>query len=569
MKRCPECRRDYYDDSLLYCLEDGAALVQGGVPHPEEPQTAILSEPPASAGGQHGNEGATRAQIHPTERTATLPSVITDLPRRSVGKRFVVASALIAVIAIGAFFGYRYLSANGRQIESIAVMPFVNESGNADVEYLSDGMAETLISNLSSLPNLNVKPRSSVFRYKGKDVDSQTIGKELNVQAILNGKVVQRGTDISLFVELIDISLDKVIWSQTYNRSQTDLVKLQSDVARDVSNRLQTRLSGTDEARVTKVYTADPEAYELYLKGNFYKDKFNRDSYQKAIDYYQRAIAKDPKYALPYVGMGWAYNTAANWYLPANEAEPKVKAAALKAIELDDSIAEAYNLLGIYEVWYGMDWEACERDFKRSIDLGSKSAHGGYAYYLLATGKLDQAVAEFKRDQSLNPLNLNTNTNAAFGYVCAGRYDEAIDQARKTIELDPNHWGGYETLGLAYAGKRQYPEAIAALEKARSLDNNNDIKGYLGYVYAISGDSASAHKSLDELMSVASNSFVSRYNVAFVYAGLNDRDKAFEWLNRGFVEDRSAAIMNVDPPFQDLRDDPRYKDLRKRMNLPE
>ncbi len=564
MKRCPECRRDYVDDTLLYCLEDGVALIQGSVASPEEPQTAILH----GTAGQ--KEAETRAQIFKTDQTAVLQSGSTDVPRPiTFDKRLVLAPLALAVIVLGGFFGYRYFSSSAKPIDSIAVMPFVNESGNADVEYLSDGMTETLITSLSQLPNLNVKPRSSVFRYKGKDTDPQTIGKELNVQAILNGRVVERGQDISLFVELIDISLDKVIWSETYNRKQSDLVTLQSDVARDVSNRLKTKLSGTDEAKVTRTYTADPEAYDLYLKGNYYKDKYNKESYQKAIDYYQKAIEKDPRYALPYIGIARAYNTAANWYLPASEAEQKGKAATLKALELDDSLADAYELLGIYEVWYGMDWDACERSFKRSIELGSKTAHGGYAFYLLAMGKLDQAVSEFKLDQTLNPLNLNSNTNAAFGYVCAGRYDEAVEQARRTIDLDPNHWGGYETLGLAYAGKRQYGEAIKALEKARSLDNNNDLKGYLGYVYAISGDTAGAQRMLKELTDPTSNAFVSAYDVAYVYAGLNDKDKAFEWLNKGLTNDRSTAIINGDPPLRDLRGDPRYKDLRKRMNLPE
>jgi TolB-like protein/Tfp pilus assembly protein PilF len=448
-------------------------------------------------------------------------------------------------------------------------MPFLNESSNADVEYLSDGMTETLISSLSQIPNLSVKARSSVFFYKGKETTPKKIGEELGVQAVLLGRVAQRGDDLRLSLELVNARTQDVLWSETYNRKQSDLVTLQSDVARDVSSRLKTKLSGSDEAKVTKTYTADPEAYDLYLKGNYYKEKYNQESYKKAIEFYQKAIAKDSKYALPYVGMGFAYNTAANWYLPSGEAMPKAKAAGLKAIELDDSLADAYDLLGIYEVWYGFDWAASEKNFKRAIELGSKIAHGGYSYYLLSKGDLDHAVSEIRLDITLQPLNLNSNTNAAFGFVCAGRYDEAIEQARRTIELDPNHWGGHEILGLAYAGKRQYTEAIAALEKARSLDSNPDIRGYLGYVYAVSGDTTHARQILDELMHPGPGSYVWANSVASVYAGLNDKDKAFEWLNKALFEDHSGSLINVDPPFQNLRDDPRYKDLRKRMNLPE
>lgn len=230
-------------------------------------------------------------------------------------------------------------------------MPFVNESGNPDVEYLSDGMTETLIGSLSQLANLNVKPRSSVFRHKGKGTDPQTIAKELNVQAILNGRVVQRGQDISLFVELIDISLDKVVWSETYNRKQTDLVTLQSEIAREVSGKIKTRLSGSDEAKVTKTYTTSPEACQLYLRGNFYRTKYTEEGYRKGIEYYQKAIAIDPNYALAYHGIAAAYDYANGWYLPPNESEPKAKAAATKALELDETLAETHFLLGKIVFW--------------------------------------------------------------------------------------------------------------------------------------------------------------------------------------------------------------------------
>ncbi|MCC7308509.1 MAG: hypothetical protein IT173_13165, partial [Acidobacteria bacterium] len=325
MKRCPECRRDYYDDTLLYCLDDGNALLEGpasgsrfpdepatailsepgavatGFRDGDEPQTAILSEPPASTGGQVDGENPTRPLIRSTA-AEPLKSVSEASEKHSFSAnkaaKPLLAVTVLALIVLAGFFGYRYLSTGGKQINSIAVMPFVNDSGNADVEYLSDGMTETLIKSLSQIPDLNVRPRSSVFRYKGKETDPPTIGKELNVQAILNGRIIQRGQDISLFVELIDISLDKVIWSQQYNRKQSDLVTLQSDVALDVLSNLKTKLSGTDEAKVTKTYTTNPEAYQLYLKGNYYRTKYNKDGYKKAIEYYKQAIELDPNYAM-------------------------------------------------------------------------------------------------------------------------------------------------------------------------------------------------------------------------------------------------------------------------------
>ena len=272
----------------------------------------------------------------------------------------VIALLMLAGGAIG--FGV-YLNARTTRaaIESIAVMPFVNESGNVEVEYLSDGMTETLISSLSQLANLNVKPRSSVFRYKGKETDSQTIGKELNVQAILNGKVVQRGQDLSLFVELIDVALDKVVWSQRYDRKQTDIVTLQTDVARDISNRLKSKLSSADEAKLTKTYTNNPDAYQLYLKGNFYRTKYTEEGFQKGIEYYQKALEIDPNYALAYHDIAAAYDFANDFYLPPKQAMPKAKAAALKALELDEKLAETHYLLGKIVFWYEWDWPAAER----------------------------------------------------------------------------------------------------------------------------------------------------------------------------------------------------------------
>jgi TolB-like protein len=298
-------------------------------------------------------------------------------------------------------------------------------------------MTETLISSLSQLPNLNVKPRSSVFRYKGKETNSQTVAKELNVQAILNGRVVQRGQDISLFVELINISLDKVVWSETYNRKQTDLVTLQSEIARDVLSKLKTKLSGADEAKVTKVYTTNPEAYQLYLKGKYYYSKYSEDSNQKAIEHYQQALAIDPNYALPYDGIAAAYNWANDFYIAPHEGMPKAKAAALKALELDSTdstLADAHWMLGLIAFWYDYDWPTAEREMQRASELDS--SYSIYPLYLSAMGRHSEAIkAGEMRVRSL-PLDLNMSFDLEGIYFWAGRYDQSIDQARKTLELD-------------------------------------------------------------------------------------------------------------------------------------
>ena len=287
---------------MSFCLDDGSELLFGPASM-DEPATAILHSTAAPG------EAATRAQIDMTDQTAILPTGTGEIVPKSRGldKRLLAAPLLLAIIVLGGFFGFKYLSPTNKQIESIAVMPFVNESGNVDVEYLSDGMTETLIRSLSQLANLQVKPRSSVFRYKGKETDAKTIGRELNVQAILNGRVIQRGDQLTLNLELIDVQKDVVLWSEQYNRKQTDLVSLQSEIAKDVSAKLKLKLSGVDEAKVTKTSTANPEAYQAYLKGRYYWNRRTSENLKKAIEQFKAATDRDPNYALAYAGLADCY----------------------------------------------------------------------------------------------------------------------------------------------------------------------------------------------------------------------------------------------------------------------
>ncbi|HZE72928.1 MAG TPA: protein kinase [Pyrinomonadaceae bacterium] len=488
-------------------------------------------------------------------------------------KQHKFAAAIVVLVLIGGVGLGLYLRARTTQaaIESIAVMPFVNESGNADVEYLSDGMTETLISSLSKLPNLNVKPRSSVFRYKGKATDAKTIGKELNVQAILNGRVVQRGQDLSLFVELIDVDLDKVVWSQQYNRKQTELVSLQTEIARDVSSKLKSTMSGSDEAKVMKTYTTNPEAYQLYLKGNYYRTKYTNEGYKKGIEFYRKAIELDPNYALAYIGIAGAYLTSSDWYLPPTDAMPKMKAAALKALELDNTLADAHTYLGANANWYEWDWSTGERELELAIELdpANAEAHHQYGFYFAMMGRTNQAVSEMEKAQQLAPLDINLNSDLAAAYLYTGEFERAIDRARSTIEIDPNYWLSHVLLGIAYERKGQFTDAVTELEKAHSLENGPWVTGYLGYVYAAAGKKAEAQKVLAELTDLSKRQYIPAYTVAFVYAGLNDKDHAFEWLNKGYEEHSGLALIKVETTFDNLRGDPRFKEMLKRMNLPE
>ncbi|HEX3100240.1 MAG TPA: hypothetical protein VHQ01_00535, partial [Pyrinomonadaceae bacterium] len=301
MKRCPQCGREY-DNTMMFCLDDGAALLYGPASM-DEPATAILSAPPAVADGLTRSTGESEAETAILQSSATAARMAPSASQaRSFDKRLFAIPFLLVIITFGGFFGYRYLAPT-KQINSIAVMPFVNDSGNADVEYLSDGMTETLIRTLSQLPNLNVKARSSVFRYKGKDTDAKTIGNELGVQAVLNGRVIQRGDQLQLSLELIDPQTENVIWTDQYDRRSSDLVSLQSEIARDVSGKLRLKLSGTDQQKLTKNYTVDAEAYRLYLQGRFYWNKRTFSEVAKGVPYFKQAVERDPNFALGYVGL--------------------------------------------------------------------------------------------------------------------------------------------------------------------------------------------------------------------------------------------------------------------------
>ncbi|MBV9216064.1 MAG: tetratricopeptide repeat protein [Acidobacteria bacterium] len=543
---------------MLYCLDDGSALLDGPASG-NESATAILHDtaPPS--------EAATKAQIHLTQ-PATVAEAAS--PSRSLFK-WILSIGVIVVLGLGGYFGYRSYFASGQQISSIAVMPFVNEGGDPGVEYLSDGMTETLISSLSKVPDLDVKPRSSVFRYKGKETDPQTAGKELNVQAVLNGRVTQRGEDLSLYVELIDVTRNKTIWSDTYYRKRSDLVNLQADLARDVSRKLESKLSRSDEAKVTKAYTTDPEAYQLYLKGNYYRTKYTEEGYKKAIECYQQAIEIDPGYALAYNGIAKAYNTASEWYLSPSEAEPKAKAFALKAVALDPSIPDPHISLSGIALWYEWDWVGSEREARRVSEL-DPSRPAPLSFYYAAIGRLEDNLRSAEAERNLQPLDLQANANLAVAYYWLLRYDDALKQARATIDLDPNYWNGLEYAGLSLAAKQQYPEAIAMLEKACTVDNNPELVGYLGYVYGIAGKRAEAEKAIDKLKQLATQRYVSPYYFALIYSGLNDKDRAFESLNKAY-EARSGNMvqLNVELAFEGLRTDARFKDLLKRVGLPD
>ncbi len=521
-------------------------------PSKDEKETAILQ---ATMGNSHLQTAETKVNLW---------------QKIKQHKSLAATALVILLVGILGYWFYTGRTTNNKQIESIAVMPFVNESGNAEVEYISDGMTERLISSLSQLPNLSVKARSSVFRYKGKETNPQTIGKELNVQAILTGRVVQRGDQLTLSLELVDVSTENAIWTELYNRKQSDLISLQSEIARDVSGKLKTKLSGTDELKLTKSYTADNEAYQLYLKGRFHLSKYTEDSLRRSIDYYNQAINRDPQFALAYSGLADAYISLGSDFAPPKEVMPEAKFYALKALELDQDLEEAQSSLGLVKLLWDWDWLAADRllhpesEDHKAMDTFSCSLH-----YANTRGHNDDAIPQIERFLQRDPLSPVIKTELGCAYYYGQHPEQAIEEFRNALELNPNYPLAYFGLGRAYASVGRYDEAIDQLKKGRIATNHwSSIVAELAYCYAVSGKKAEARKVLSELQEQAKQKFVDPYLFALIYAGLNEPDQAFIWLEKAYdVRSSNLPWLNVEPQFNKLRGDSRFIELLKRIGF--
>jgi serine/threonine-protein kinase len=479
-----------------------------------------------------------------------------------------ISALILVVLAAG---GYLAFSERGQStsIESIAVMPFVNAGGAADVEYLSDGMTESLISSLSQLPKLTVKARSSVFRYKGKETSPQTIGKELNVQAILNGRVVQLGDQLTLSLELIEARTENVIWGEQYNRKRTDLVTLQSEIARDVSSKLRTKLSGADEQRLAKTYTANPEAYQHYLQGRFYWNRRTASNIRRAIEEFKAASDKDTTFALAYTGLADCYVVSPVYTgQRSSETLPPARINASRAIELDASLAEPHASLGMIN-WYDWRMNEAESEFKRAIELNPKypTAHHWYSRVLRALGRSDEAWAEIKKAEELDPMSLVIVNNVAEQYVDRGDLTSAEKECRRLIDLDPNFWSAHQTLSIALVKQNRYTEALAEAQKSIELSNRSNASlAYLGHVYARLGQRNEAQSVIKELEDRHAKQQADGRDLAVVYSGLGDKDQAFAWLEKAFqYHSLFLSGLRLEPALESLRDDPRWDDLQRRV----
>jgi serine/threonine-protein kinase len=483
-----------------------------------------------------------------------------------IRKRRTWAVGSLALVACGALLGTGlYLNARrDAPIDSLAVLPFVNATADPNTEYLADGITEAVINSLSQLPNVAVMSRSSVFRYKGRDIDPQEVGRELNVRAVLASRVEQRGDDISISTELVDVRNNQHIWGDRYNRTVADVLSLQDEISRDITNELRLKLSREQREALTRRYTENTEAYQSYLKGRYYWNKRTEDGLHKAISLFQDAIAKDPAYALAHAGVADCYTLLGAWsYLPPKDSYPRGKAAALRALELDEKLAEAHASLARNKMGFDWDWSGARAEFERALQLNPNyaTAHYWYSYYYLAMGRLDDALREVQRALELDPLSLNINAEVGRTLLYQRRYDAAIEQELKTLELDPAFALAHELLAMAYLQTGRYREALA--ESRKTLYGT-----VTGRAYLKSGDVVNARRAAASLKELSKTRYVSAHRIALAYIGLEDKEEAFRWLEKAY-EERSLRpdFMRVDPWYDVLRSDSRFADLMSRAGL--
>jgi serine/threonine protein kinase/tetratricopeptide (TPR) repeat protein len=519
---------------------------------------------------QHDSESG---ELHASRdsRAAGMPSRVATR-RRTL---FLVAIGALVLMAIGVAVGQLWTTraATASPIDSLAVLPFVNVGADPNTESLSEGITENLINSFSQLPRLRVVPRSTVFRYKDREPDFQKIGRELSVRAVLTGRVVQRGDTLNIQTDLIDVTGDAQLWGRQYTRTFADLVTVQEEIATAVTDKLRLRPTSEEQKRLTKRYTENPEAQQLYLKGQYYWNRRTRQTLQRAAEAFQQAIDRDPGYALAWAGLADCY-ALYGFYGAGSPREfgPRAKEAALAALRIDDTLGEAHAALGWdrIEDW---DWPGARSEFQRAIELNphNGTAHQRYAAYFLVEGRVDDALAETKRGQEIEPLSLIMNTLVAREFYHARQYDRAIEQSRKSLELDPNFAQAHLYLGWTYEQQARYEDAIAELRKAFALsDGESEIGGALGHAYAVAGKRIEAEKALAALKEQSAHQYVAPFDIAVVYSGLGATTPTFEWLEKAY-EDHSHWLVwiKVDPRLDRVRDDPRYHDRLRRMKIPE
>lgn len=482
---------------------------------------------------------------------------------------FGVGAAVVLLLALA---GIWLIPRAGRErpATSLVVLPFANESADQNLEYLSDGITESIINNLTELDSLRVMARTTAFRYKNRAADPQAAGRDLNVEAVLTGKLQQRGENLIVQADLVRVSDGAQIWGEQYNLKTTDAFTVQQRISREITEKLRMRLTNEQEQRLAKNFVVNPEAYQHYLRGRYHWNRRTVAEVKKSIEEFRLAIAAEPGYALAYSGLADAYNSLSNTHLAPTDAIPLARSAALKALELDEQLAEARTSLGVIKWRYEWDWRGAEAEFKLAQELNPNYsvAWQRYGLLLIYQKKFDAGRQELLKAEQLDPLSLTISSSVGLSYYFERQYDLAIQQWKRTLDLDQNFPYGHFFLGWVWEQKKDYARAIAAFQRATQIDNTVITRAYLAHGLAVSGNRAEAEKLLGELQKQSTTSYVSPYYLAIVHAGLGENDKALDALERG-LEDHSdsMALLGVEPKFDGLRSSQRFTKILNRVGL--
>ncbi len=482
-----------------------------------------------------------------------------------------VVALLLFALNVGGFRDRVFGGSGQGRIDSIAVLPFANVSNDPKTEYLSDGITESLINSLSQLPNLSVTSRNTVFRYKSQPTDPQRLGHDLGVRAILTGRLIQTGDELMISVSLEDVRQSRQIWGEQYNRKLSNLVSVQQEIASDIYSRLRPKLAGEERRLLARRPTENVEAYQLYLQGLFYWNKWTEADFKKAADYFTQAVQKDPRYALSYAGLADTYSQLGDaGYLPPSEAWPKAKAAAMQALEIDDTLAEAHTSLALVKEHFEWDWTGADTEFRRAIELNlnSATAHHWYGDYLANMGRPEDGLRETRKAQELDPLSLIINTTLGWQLYLARRNDQAVEQLRKVLDIDAKFTPARRMLEEVYAQSGKQKEAVAERARILSLSGSPEFAASIEEDFSKSGYKGVLQSWLDGLTEISKHGYVSAYSIAEGYMRLGQKDKVFEWLDKAY-EDHDSGLVSiaVEPMFDPVRSDPRFKDIVRRMKL--
>jgi TolB-like protein/DNA-binding winged helix-turn-helix (wHTH) protein/Tfp pilus assembly protein PilF len=544
--------------------------------------------PPSDSALTQSGEVVLPHAPHSNESSAITSLLLepTPTPAKSTGRisrpRLMVLTPFVFAMILAGALGVRYLvrptaaTAPPNQLTSLVVLPFENLSADKDQAYFADGMTDELIAHLAKIRSLRVISRTSSMEYKGTHKTLSQIARDLNVDSVVEGTVLRSGDRVRITAELVQVATDRHLWAETYESQLGDILTLQSHVASAIVNEIRVKLTPEDQVRLATTRPVSTQSYEDYLKGRFYWNKRSQEGLTKAIDYFQLAIENDPNYALAYAGLADCYSiigSAIVGTVPASEVAPKARAAALKSLELDNTLAEAQTSLATVRFNYDWDWNAAATGFRRAVELNPSyaTAYQRNSLYLMSMGRTSESIAEMNRAHDLDPLSISMNFSLGWRLYMAREYDQAIEQLRNSIDMDPDFVLPHLVLGQAYEQKRAFDQAIAELRRAADISQNSPPAiAALARTYALSGRTAEARNLLDQLMQQSKRQYVSPFYVAIVYAGLGEHEQALDWLEKAYG-DRSNAIvfLKVDPQLDTLRASPRFHELQRKLRLPD